>query len=288
MKMDKDFKKNICSIICSYYPNIDSIKGLCIILSKFSNVVLVDNSRSIDKTFFSDIQNLIILTPEENIGTLKAYNLVIRKYPEFEYFWLWNQDTILSTDAIEEFLNKSFNLFKEEYNLIATTFYDKTNWINPFKTNIFTLIKESTTLINIVRLRRISVALFDENLFMDYGDWDLSYRIQKAGGKIIQINGISHEHSLGDSEKTIIGSLNRSSEIRLYMQGLNFAYLQRNRIFFSFINFLLMLRFFILPFKNLLFKNSFKRTKKYWAGVINGFKGEVSSEFISKLNKTNK
>lgn len=281
--MGKEFKNKICSIICSYHPNIDRIKDLCIILSKFSTVVVVDNSQSIDKTFFSAIQNLIIITPEENLGTLRAYNLVIRQYPEFQYFWLWNQDTIITISAASEFISKSQNLFNKDYKLVATTFYDKKNWINPINKDEI-LIKESTTLFNILRLKSLFVDLFDENLFMDYGDWDLSIRIQKAGGKVSQIYGISHEHSFGDPEQTIIGSFNRSSETRLYLQGLNFAYLLRKRRLFPFINFLLLLRVFILPFKNLLFKNSYNRSKKFFLGIINGFRGETSSEYIAKLN----
>lgn len=275
-------RKNICSVVCSYLPVLDKLNSLCKVLSGFSDVIIVDNARILDKSLYINYNNIKIFTPEYNLGTLKAYNTIIENNSSYDYFWLWDQDTALSAEASAMFLEKSFKELDSDDRLVVTTFFDKKNRINPFKHGQI-LIKGSTTFIDIRRLRKLSIGLFDQNLFMDYGDWDLSYRIQKAGGKILQIPGIIYEHSFGDTEKTIVGNLNRSSEIRLYIQGFNYSYLLKNRSIFSFINFLLTLRVIIIPFKNLLFKNSLKRTSLFFSGIIDGFMGNSSLDFIKRF-----
>lgn len=280
--MNQELNKT-CSIICSYNPEVNNLKELCLVLLNYGTVIIVDNTRNLNKSDIFDTDNIIIIKPKVNLGTLKAYNLVINQHPEFHFFWLWNQDSMISISDAGKFLNKSFHLFENDEKMIATTIYDPKNLGNPLMRKEI-LIRESTTLFNIKRFNSFSLDFFDEKLFMDYGDWDLSYRIQKAGGNINQILGISCEHSYGDPEKTIFGDFYRSSEIRLYMQGLNSIYLVRKHGFLSFISFLLFIRFFILPFKNFIFKNSYSRSKMYFKGILNGIKGETSSVFIAKLN----
>ena len=275
---------SICSIICSYYPNIENLKSLSLVLSKFSKVVIVDNASSLKQEDFDDITNIEIIYPKKNLGTVKANNLVINLFPEFEYFWFWNHDTTISVNVAETFIQKSQELFANDNKLIATTFFDKRNWKNPFFKNRI-LIKESTTLFNFNRMKGLGIDMFDEQLFLDYGDWDLSYRIQKAGGRIYQINGLTYDHSLGEPEKTILGNFYRSSELRLYMQGLNFIYLIKKNGVFSFISLLLFIRFLILPFKNLLFKNTIVRNKMFFKGILHGIKGETSLHYIESMNK---
>lgn len=279
----RDMSFSICSIICSYYPNIDNLKSLSKVLSGFSTVIIVDNASNLKPYDFEEIPNIKIITPGKNLGTVKANNLVINLHPEFDYFWFWNHDTIISTDVAESFIQQSQTLFTNDKRLIATTFFDKRNWKNPLYKNRF-LIKESTTLFNFKRMKAFGIEMFDEQLFLDYGDWDLSYRIQKAGGKIYQISGLTYSHSLGEPEKTILGNLYRSSELRLYLQGINFIYLIKKHGSFNFVSLLLFLRFIILPFKNLLFKNRFVRNKMFFKGILDGMKGETSLSYIESRN----
>jgi GT2 family glycosyltransferase len=129
---------------------------------------------------------------------------------------------------------------------------------------------------------------FDENLFMDYGDWDFSYRLYKAGGRVIQVDGVHIGHQLGEPEKTIFGAMNRSSPMRLRMQGINTAYLIRKHGIFNFPNSLLIARLFFVPFKNFLFKYSIYRSRQFLSGVMSGIKGDLSSTYAASLNRSMK
>lgn len=274
-------KSQICTIICSFNPNYQKLRDLSSILSCFSEIFIVDNSQSINDDRFNDIKGLTIIKTEKNLGTLKAYNKVIERYSDFEYYWLWNQDTILSKKSAEKFLRISKQLFIKNNELVATTFFDKKNKINPFNKNQI-LVKESSSLFNKKQVYRYTNSWFDENLFMDYGDWDLSLRIESKGGEIAQISDIEYIHYFGEPENTVLGKMYRSSEKRLYMQGLNSAYLFRKRRKTSFLVLLLICRVFILPLKNLFFKNSFQRSKSYFKGIIDGLHGKTSSEYMNK------
>jgi GT2 family glycosyltransferase len=281
MTKDIPAKSQICSIICSYYPNIQILRNLSQTLSLYSDVYIVDNSQNLQEDSFSEFDSLTIIKTKENIGTLKAYNHVIETFPHYEYYWLWDQDTSISLESVEKFLNISKQQFLEDSELVATTFYDPTTFVHPFIRNQI-LIKGSTSLFCKDRVEKFVGSWFDEHLFMDYGDWDFSSRIQKSGGKVAQIEGIEYKHIFGEPEKTLFGEKYRSSMNRLYMQGLNSAYFFKKWKKSSFIASLLAGRAVILPFKNLLFKNSHRRTCVFYKGIFNGLKGEVSSDFMKK------
>lgn len=271
-------KNEICSIICSFNPDYERLLALCKTLCEFSNVYIVDNSLNLNKIFFDDYE-VNIISPGENLGTLKAYNLIINKYPDYNYFWLWNQDTIISEESAKQFLEASQLQFLKYENVAATTIFDRKNRRHPFKSDVV-LVKESTTLFKSNRIKKISNTWFDENLFMDYGDWCFSQTIIDGEGKIVEIKGIEYAHVLGEPESTVFGNLNRSSENRLYMQGLNSIYIYKKYGLLSFISLLLVARMFFIPLKNILFKKYFERTKAFYGGIIDGLNGKLSIEFI--------
>jgi GT2 family glycosyltransferase len=284
--MNKDIltKSQICSIICSYYPNRQILRNLCQTLSLYSDVYIVDNSQHLQEDTFSENDSLTIVKTEINLGTSKAYNHVIENFPQYEYYWLWDQDTSISSESAEKFLEISKQQFFEESKLVATTFYDPTTIAHPLKKGVI-LIKGSSSLFRKDRVEKFVGSWFDEHLFMDYGDWDFSYRIQQNGGKVTQIKGIEYQHIFGEPEKTILGEKFRSSMNRLYMQGLNSAYFFKKWKNSSFIATLLLGRAIFLPFKNLLFKNSFRRIVLFFKGIYHGLKGFDSSAYMKKRSE---
>lgn len=272
---------NTCSIIISYNSNEAKLLMLAKTLSKISFVLIFDNSHNLNYRIFKSLDSVEIIDLNENLGTLKAYNYALFYKQQYKYFWLWDQDTTITENTCIDFYNRSINLFETNRNIVVTTFYDKKNFISPFnKKNI--LIKASTSLFFRDRLMNLKENYFDENLFMDYGDWLLSQLIYENGLEIKQIRIDNYTHEFGEVENTIIGAYARSSENRIYMQALNSVYIFRKIGFFNFLSFLLLCRIILLPLKNLLFKNSCKRTKIFLLGLIDGIKGKKSNEFIHK------
>jgi GT2 family glycosyltransferase len=276
---------NTCSVIIFYKGDEKKVFALSHVLSKFSHVIIFDNSQTLNTKIFRIFNNVEIINLYENIGTARAYNHAISNYIKFKYFWLWDQDTIITEKICNEFYKKSITLFKINNKLVATTFLDKKNFISPInKQNI--LIKASTTLIQIDRINNLKNNVFENDLFMDYVDWLFAQKIYTAGFEIIQIPIKEYKHEFGEKENTIFGDYSRSSEIRLYMQALNSMYIFKNIGLLNFLSILLFFRILFIPFKNLIFKNSFKRTSLFLKGLFDGFHGIKSDDFIHKISKT--
>jgi len=274
---------NILSIICVYFPSDEkSLFDLAKALRKFSDVTIVINGGKLN--FDADDLGLIVIDNGINYGTLAAYNYVVSNYPNYSHYWLWNQDTQIGEDALSVFLETAKQLFNDE-KVAGVTVYDLKNFFNPLRRDCI-LVKESTTLLDRHRVSKLVDYWFDEQLFMDHGDWDLSYRIFRGGGRIKQIRGININHALGDPEKTFFGYWYRPSLARLHMQGINLPILIKKYKGFNFIIFLLLIRtVFILPFKNLIFDQSWIRNKTYWSGLHKGVKGFSSKNYIESINR---
>jgi GT2 family glycosyltransferase len=285
-----NFERNLCdrqvlSIVCAYFPNIETISSLVCTLSNIGDVVIVNNGGLLELEIPYSIKNCTIINADSNLGTLASYNLIINNYSNYEYFWLWDQDTGITLGAGSYFINKAINIFDDDTSVACVTAFDSKNFVCPVDKKLI-LAKASTTLICKSRMQAILQNCFDEKLFMDYGDWEFFYRLFKAGGRLVQIDGVDIAHQLGESEKTWFGAMNRSSPMRLRMQGLNTVYLIRKHGLFNYPNFLLIARLFFVPLKNFLFKNSIKRSSQFLSGVRSGIKGELSSTYAESLNRS--
>jgi GT2 family glycosyltransferase len=278
-------KNKILSLICLYYPeNFTSLNNFINNLSEYSDVLIILNGGKIPENIKFPL-NVFIMNDGINYGTLNAYNAAIKHHNSYEFYWLWNQDTDIPNESLRRFIIEASLFFEASESASAITIYDPKNFTHPLQPGLI-LFKESTTLLRKISVEQCTGYWFDESFFMDCGDWDLALRIYKGGGYIKQLSKITYQHQLGDPEDTIFGPLSRPSEVRLFMQGINFYRYLFIYHRFDFITFLLIVRtFFVLPFKNFLFKNSFRRNLIYFKGIVYGYSGKSSVDWIKSLNK---
>lgn len=274
----------ILSIVCAYFPNNERLSALVNSLLEVGDVVVVNNGGGIQLDAQIGQHQVTVIDSGRNLGTLASYNLVIAQKQTYSHFWLWNQDSEITSEDAKAFITKADECFSIDAATVCVTVFDKRNFVSPLSRHLI-LAKESTSILSRERLQRLLPEWFDEKLFMDYGDWDFSYRLYKSGGRVSQIDGIHIGHQLGEPEKTVLGAMNRSSPMRLHMQGINTCYLIRKHGIFNFPNALLIARFFFVPLKNFLFKDPIKRNKQFLSGVLSGIKGELSSTYASNLNR---
>lgn len=274
----------ILSVVCAYFPDNNRLSLLVSALMSAGDVVVVNNGGPIDFDLPSGGNRVSVLDSGRNLGTLASYNLVISQQPGYSYYWLWDQDSVISKGDVDKFVSRAKRCFDDNEDTACVTVFDKKNYISPLKRELV-LTKASTSLMSKARVEKLLSDWFDEKLFMDYGDWDFSYRLFKAGGKVGQLDDIHIGHQLGDPEKTIFGPINRSSSMRLHMQGINTAYLIKKHGVMNFLVFLLVIRLFIVPIKNFLFNESLKRNKLFFSGVFFGVNGGFSSDYSSSVNK---
>lgn len=274
----------ILSIVCAYFPNNKRLSTLVNSLLEAGDVVVMNNGGRIQLEVQAGLHQATVIDSERNLGTLASYNRVIAQKQTYSYFWLWNQDSEITPEDVRAFVTKAGQCFSHDAATVCVTVFDKKNFVSPLNRHLI-LAKESTSILSRERLQKLLPEWFDEKLFMDYGDWDFSYRLYKAGGRVSQIDGIHIGHQLGEPERTVFGAINRSSTMRLHMQGINTSYLIRKHGAINFPNALLMARFLYVLLKNFLFKDSIKRNKQFLSGVMSGIKGELSSTYANNLNR---
>lgn len=274
----------ILSIVCAYFPNNERLSLLVSSLLTVGDVIVVNNGGTVRLELQPSRNSASVQDSDRNLGTLASYNLVISQRQEYSHYWLWNQDSEITEEDVAKFISKANACFESSAETVCVTLFDKKNYISPINRGLI-LAKESTSIIFKKRFESLLSSWFDEGLFMDYGDWDFSYRLFRAGGRIIQIDGVHIRHQLGEPEQTLLGPMNRSSAMRLHMQGINTAYLIRKHGGVNFPTFLLIVRLFLLPFKNLLFKDTVKRNKLFLSGFLYGIAGGQSSTYATNLNR---
>jgi GT2 family glycosyltransferase len=171
-------------------------------------------------------------------------------------------------------MEASKTIFNSDSKCIATTFFDKKNYVHPLYKRMI-LTKASTTLFNKKKAERFLKLRFDEDLFMDYGDFDFAYKIYKSGARIHQIHVANYTHEFGEKVKTRLGNFSKSSNFRMYMQGANTIKIIKKHRFFSFPALLLIIRVLVFPFKEILLFNTVSSSIFLYRGILDGIKKKV-------------
>lgn len=213
----------LCETISSISDQVDSV------------IIVNNDSFQYDFSAFSKIKNIVL---NNNFGIAYAQNVGIRKAIEngADYVLLSDQDTIYPKDYINQFLPY---LMENMAQLYCPIFFDNIKnvyspiMIKKFKSVPF--VKEPTFVQHAIASGSIidvsclgNVGLMDENLFIDYVDFEFCWRLTNFGYKILTIPSIVINHQLGDGTKKI---LNRQVTLR---SDIRYFYILRNGFYLGF------------------------------------------------------
>lgn len=117
----------------------------------------------------------------------------------------------------------------------------------------------------------------NEDLFIDYVDWDWCWRSRAAGLDVFIDTSLEIDHMLGDGHKNFLGfKVGVPSPIRHYYQYRNFFYLLRKKYVpvrwkFKYLV-IVALKFFVFSF---FFDQKWRRLKFIFKGIKDGLFGRV-------------
>jgi len=198
----------------------------------------------------------------------------------FEFLFTFDQDSNFDNGFFENYI-ASINFLDLEKIGIITPFHD----MNKFNSN--SNLPETTNLLtvatsgNLLNLKIFSeLGGFLEKLFIDYVDNEYCLRINKNGYKIVRLNKILMNHSLGElSVKRILGnkiSITNHSPIRLYYRIRNRLYvISKHYLYFPKYSFLIFRLIFSDIFKVVFFeKNKRLKLKMMFFGVMHFFQSK--------------
>ncbi|GAA5410962.1 glycosyltransferase [Streptococcus uberis] len=199
-------KENVMAGIVSFNPDIDRlILNIDAILSQVNKVVLVDNSsnniREIESKLEKKYQNSIeLIENPSNLGIGNALNKIFQIADNLSYDWVvtLDQDTVVPDRLVDTYF-KYYDM--KSVGQISSNILEKSTNKTIYKSNkTFT---EVTRCITSGSMSNVSAwklsGGYDEELFIDYVDYDFSMKISKNNYKIIRCNDITIEHELGDS-----------------------------------------------------------------------------------------
>lgn len=288
----------IIAIIVSFRPDIELLKKTISSLQfQVNNIIIINNDTDDLQFDISQIdisQNILINNLKNNFGIAYAQNIGIKKAIELEanYILLSDQDTIYPESYINQFLPY---LNGNKASLYCPVFFDNVRnvyssiKIEKFKSVPFvkepTFVQQAIASGSIIDVKCLDkVGLMDENLFIDYVDFEFCWRLTKSGYKILTIPSIIVNHQLGDGIKKILNiKVTLRSDIRYFYIMRNGFYLALHCKYLSFLEKMSLLKKTIL-FSCVIFllKHNFKSIKLVLSALYDGITCKLGKKELLK------
>lgn len=146
----------------------------------------------------------------------------------YDFLLTMDQDTKFMDGDIDKFIEKVERIYRDNLSdkKIAIYAADTSNRKADKELEYVNLVMTSGNLLDLKYMKKIG--LFDENLFIDWVDQDLCYRVKSQGYFILQFNSIRLDHNLGEKETVKIGFLKK--EITTH-NWLRYYYMTRNKFY---------------------------------------------------------
>lgn len=223
--------RKVAAGIVTFHPEISRLKdNISAIQHQVSEIVIIDNCS--DNIFeiqkLSDEYNCVLIRNDENRGIARALNqIMMHGKHKFDWIITLDQDSVCPSDIIEK-ASKYMN--DESVGIICPRIYEKgCGKLLSTKKNAISYIKRCITSAAITRISVWEkVEGFNEELFIDYVDFDFSTKVTLSQYKIIQMGDVILEHELGNSfmKKIFLWEFRVTSHsaLREYYIGRNVVY----------------------------------------------------------------
>lgn len=279
-----DLKEKIYALITLFKPseqNAEKIKDLSKYVDK---VFLCDNSGENKGELFSEIENAIYINNQSNLGLSAAYNAALRdpKYGwnDNDFIIFFDQDSSVSQKHIEKLVHIYQKLERQmdKVGCLGPAYFNSANdQVEVVKgKEIFDRTYEVNRIITSSMLIRYSllkgVGFFNDSVFLDYADWDLCWRLRKAGYSCFTTTATKIDHRVGLGEKKIGPlSIRIWDPIRIYYQVRDGKYLLRQSYIPTHDRMQLIYMTSILPKLNIKYLDQSSERKRYYHKAIKDF-----------------
>ena len=267
--------EDITIVITSFKSN-NKINSCLESINEKTKVIIIENSGSekFKETVEKKYKNVECIVSKENLGYARGNNLGLRR-TNTKYALVLNPDTILQTNALENFLS-TVSKYKD-FSLIGPYSNEKN------ETN------KTEDLIEVENLKGFAIffnmekfkdnEFFDENYFLYFEEIDLCKKIINSGNKIYIVNNALINHIGGGSHEEKFSfemELSRNwhwmwSTFYYYKKNYNYFYALR-KVYKNLFSSIIKLIFYSIIFNSKKRKIYFQRL----SGIINGIIGKRS------------
>jgi len=296
-------KAKIGAVIVLYHPDVVLLeKCICSLATQVEELCIIDNSDDASIPFLDKKDIAIKYVPlRKNIGIAAAQNIGIRYFvaQDYDFILFCDQDSVSPKGLIDELMTMFF-LLRGKYDISAIgplPLNRKTGEPYIYKQDILTEKKEGSheyyimrNLISSYSLIPIGnfkdVGLMEENLFIDFVDYEWCWRASYYKGKTcVLVPNISIFHELGVSASFCGLRISLSSPFRMYYQTRNLIWLSRKRyvpLCWKKKNIMKLLPKII--YYSLFSKNRISYIRRISKGILDGFMLHFDSQY-NKLEK---
>lgn len=223
----------ISASVITYNPDIELLKkNIASFIDEVDEVYIIDNKSS-NASLLQDISShpkVKIHYLQENLGIAKALNIGLdfAEKSKSRYFLSMDQDSYFAKNSVE----KLKNAFKDKMAIVSPSMHDMTSGFeeNQAQTQTqayVTTVISSGALCRVEALKKVGG--FEDKLFIDAVDFDMCYKLLKNNYKILKLNTVFLNHTLGDSKSiNFLGKptlITNHSALRRYYQIRNSFYM---------------------------------------------------------------
>lgn len=213
--MGTHYHTGVLAGIISYNPSLIRLrKNIEAIASQVNEIIVIDNASNNQIQVEKQIRELCdigiivrLIKNSMNYGLGKALNYVFKYAQEKHFDWviMLDQDSVIPGNYID----KAARYFKNrDIGIICTSYYEKnlgktiSKEKNENEQLPYIYVHRCITSASIVKVDAYKKTNgFDEEMFVDYVDFDFSMKMRKAGYKILKMNDTMIEHELGNSKE---------------------------------------------------------------------------------------
>lgn len=201
MKMVNN-QKNVAGVVVLYNPQTDIIENIKSYINQLDQLFIINNSNSnmtLDFTQQLTSDKIRIINNKENMGIAVALNqgVQLALSNNFKYLLTMDQDSKISSNFVHDALYKFEN--QDDIGIVCPTIVYNSN---PVKKHTIAKSRIAITSGSLLNLSIInSIGGFDENLFIDYVDYEYSLRLLSKQFKILQLENAFLYHNLGNMAK---------------------------------------------------------------------------------------
>ena len=293
----------INALITVYYPSESVISNVSAIAKQVDVLYICDNSPTENRKMFTsaELSNKIkYVFFGENLGLSGAFNRILKSkeynFSDEDYIFFFDQDTFISGGHIENMINEYEALEKDGIDIgnIGPTFFNTSN--NVVETpRLKKDITEDTWEVNgiitssmLCKYKKLKeVGFWNERVFLDMADWELSWRLMAKKHKCLMTKKVVFRHSIGIGEKKV-GPLHLrvGHTYREYYQMRECLYL----LFKKYTPFIYRVRFLAMifirsPLHLIFLKDRKRRIRFIFKGLGDYFRkvtGPIDPEFLNR------
>lgn len=281
------------ALVTLYNPSEKEFNNCRILSQQVDTVILCDNSQESHETVFQNEKNIIYITKNENLGLGAAFNVALKNDT---YGWK-DDDLIIFFDQDSQIGEGYIQALQDEYRKIETlipnlgclgpVFYNTSNGRMERPRQKKNITDETYEVSNTItsslmmrygNLKRID--FWNEKVFLDLADWDLCWRMQKAGMVCCMTEKVVLHHSVGNGEKKVGPiKLRVGQPFREYYQTRDALYLLQENYVPLKMRLRLIANVTIRPVVHYLMLDDKKSRMKFIRRGINDYKKGVRGEY---------